>query len=176
MDAAFLRDSRYILAAAFGTPISQPRIVRRKHVRTTAIRRASAHRSTRLRPLRRVLPRPDRPPRIPGACERARDRRISALAMAQSLFPRYADAQTISFTDSRIKAKYVDYPSPGGNSGKMRGYLVQPSGHGQVSVCARDPREPRSESVRRGRRTSRGRCGFRRARARRAGARRRLSR
>src|SRR5215471_16520586 len=52
---------------------------------------------------------------------------VSALAMAQSLFPRYADAQTISFTDSRIKAKYVDYASPGGNSGKMRGYLVQPA-------------------------------------------------
>src|SRR6516165_750136 len=52
---------------------------------------------------------------------------VSALALAQSLFPRYADAQTISFTDSRIKAKYVDYASPGGNSGKMRGYLVQPA-------------------------------------------------
>jgi carboxymethylenebutenolidase len=52
---------------------------------------------------------------------------VSALAMAQSLFPRYADAQTISFTDSRVKAKYVDYASPGGNSGKMRGYLVQPA-------------------------------------------------
>ena len=52
---------------------------------------------------------------------------VSALAMAQSLFPRYADAQTISFTDSRIKAKYVDYDSPGGNSGKMRGYLVHPA-------------------------------------------------
>ena len=52
---------------------------------------------------------------------------VSALAMAQALFPRYADAQTISFTDSRIKAKYVDYASPGGNSGKMRGYLVQPA-------------------------------------------------
>ena len=56
---------------------------------------------------------------------------VSALAMAQALFPRYADAQTISFTDSRIKAKYVDYGSPGGNSGKMRGYLVQPSGAGK---------------------------------------------
>ena len=55
---------------------------------------------------------------------------VSALAMAQLLFPRYAEAQTISFTDSRIKAKYVDYPSPGGNSGKMRGYLVQPTGNG----------------------------------------------
>jgi len=49
------------------------------------------------------------------------------LAMAQALLPRYAQAQTISFTDQRIKAQYVTYPSPGGNSGQMRGYLVQPS-------------------------------------------------
>lgn len=55
---------------------------------------------------------------------------ISALWMAQALFPRYAEAQTISFTDSRIRAKYVDYPSPGGTSGEMRGYLVQPDGEG----------------------------------------------
>src|SRR4029453_3990017 len=54
----------------------------------------------------------------------------SALTMAQSLLPRYAEAQTISFTDPRIKGKYVTYPSPGGNSGTMRGYLVQPSGAG----------------------------------------------
>jgi len=55
---------------------------------------------------------------------------ISALAMAQALLPRYAKAQTISFTDKRIKARYVNYDSPGGNSGKMRGYLVQPAGPG----------------------------------------------
>ncbi len=55
---------------------------------------------------------------------------VSALAMAQALFPRYAEAQTISFTDARIKARYVDYASPGGGSGKMRGYLVQPAGNG----------------------------------------------
>ena len=54
----------------------------------------------------------------------------SALAMAQALLPRYADAQTISFTDARIKARYVDYESLGGTSGKMRGYLVQPSESG----------------------------------------------
>jgi len=54
----------------------------------------------------------------------------SALAMAQALLPRYAQAQTISFTDERMKARYVDYPSPGGNSGMMRGYLVQPAGTG----------------------------------------------
>jgi carboxymethylenebutenolidase len=52
------------------------------------------------------------------------------LAMAQALMPRYAAAQTISFTDPRIKAQYVTYPSPGGNSGQMRGYLVQPTGTG----------------------------------------------
>lgn len=55
---------------------------------------------------------------------------VSALAMAQALLPRYAQAQTISFTDQRIKALYVTYPSPGGTSGTMRGYLVQPSGKG----------------------------------------------
>jgi len=54
----------------------------------------------------------------------------SGLAMAQSLLPNYAQAQTISFTDPRIKARYVDYDSPGGNSGTMRGYLVQPAGDG----------------------------------------------
>lgn len=54
----------------------------------------------------------------------------SALAMAEALLPRYAEAQLISFTDPRIKARYVDYDSPGGTSGRMRGYLVQPSGSG----------------------------------------------
>ena len=55
---------------------------------------------------------------------------VGGLAMAQALFPRYADAQTVSFTDPKIKARYVTYPSPGGTSGNMRGYLVQPAGAG----------------------------------------------
>ena len=55
---------------------------------------------------------------------------VSGLAMAQALLPRYAQAMTISFTDERIKPTYVEYPSPGGTSGEMRGYLVQPSGEG----------------------------------------------
>jgi carboxymethylenebutenolidase len=59
---------------------------------------------------------------------------VGGLAMAQALLPRYAQAQTISFTDSRIKANYVTYPSPGGNSGTMRGYLVQPAGNGPFPV------------------------------------------
>ena len=55
---------------------------------------------------------------------------VSALAAAESLLPRYANAQTISFTDTRIKAQYITYASPDGNSGTMRGYLVQPTGKG----------------------------------------------
>jgi carboxymethylenebutenolidase len=55
---------------------------------------------------------------------------VGGLAMAQALLPRYAHAQTVSFTDNRIKAQYVTYPSPGGSSGQMRGYLVQPAGQG----------------------------------------------
>src|SRR5713226_278744 len=55
---------------------------------------------------------------------------VAGLAMAQALLPRYAQAQTISFTDQRMKAQYVSYPSPGGNSGTLRGYLAQPAGQG----------------------------------------------
>lgn len=54
----------------------------------------------------------------------------AGLAMAYGLLPDYARAQTISFTDSRIKANYVQYPSPGGNAEMMRGYLAQPAGQG----------------------------------------------
>lgn len=59
---------------------------------------------------------------------------VGGLAMAQALMPHYARAQTISFTDERIKATYVTYPSPGGSSGQMRGYLVQPKGNGPFPV------------------------------------------
>lgn len=55
---------------------------------------------------------------------------VSGLAMAQALLPRYANAQMVSFTDKRMSATYVTYDSPGGNSGKMRGYLVKPAGDG----------------------------------------------
>jgi len=55
---------------------------------------------------------------------------VPALSMAQALLPRYAEAAVVSFNDDRIKARYVEYPSPGGNSGEMRGYLVQPAGDG----------------------------------------------
>jgi carboxymethylenebutenolidase len=55
---------------------------------------------------------------------------VSAISMAMSLLPNYAEAQQISFTDERMKGRYVDYPSPGGTSGKMRGYLATPAGDG----------------------------------------------
>lgn len=56
---------------------------------------------------------------------------VSGLAMAQALLPRYAEAQEVLFTDDRIKARYVDYDSPGGTSGAMRGYLAQPNREGE---------------------------------------------
>ncbi len=55
---------------------------------------------------------------------------VSGLIMAQALMPRYAEAQTISFTDERIKPTYITYPSEGGSSGEMQGYLVTPTGDG----------------------------------------------
>jgi carboxymethylenebutenolidase len=55
---------------------------------------------------------------------------VGGIAMATSLLPRYAEAAMIKFTDPRIKATYVEYDSPGGNSGRMRGYLVRPTGDG----------------------------------------------
>jgi carboxymethylenebutenolidase len=59
---------------------------------------------------------------------------VGGLAMAQALMPRYANAQTISFTDERMVGRYVTYPSPGGNSGTMRGYLAAPKGKGPFPV------------------------------------------
>ena len=60
-------------------------------------------------------------------------RRAGAMGMvaaAVALLPDYAKAQQISFTDARIKAAYVTYPSPGGNADSVRGYLVQPASPG----------------------------------------------
>jgi carboxymethylenebutenolidase len=62
--------------------------------------------------------------------ERAGAVAVTGVAMANALLPNYAEAQEILFTDERIKATWVNYPSPGGNSGEMRGYLVQPVGEG----------------------------------------------
>lgn len=45
---------------------------------------------------------------------------------AKAMLPDYSKTVTVSFTDERIQARYVEYDSPGGN-GRMRGYLVTPS-------------------------------------------------
>jgi carboxymethylenebutenolidase len=51
---------------------------------------------------------------------------VTALSILESLNPRFAEAQQIANDDARIKASYVEYPSPLGY-GKLRGYLVQPA-------------------------------------------------
>jgi carboxymethylenebutenolidase len=63
--------------------------------------------------------------------ERAAVLGAGALAVAHGLLPNYALAETIPFTDDRIKATYATYPSPGGTCETMRGYLVQPAGTGK---------------------------------------------
>jgi carboxymethylenebutenolidase len=51
---------------------------------------------------------------------------LSAEALLEALNPKFAQAQEIKDNDPRIKATFVEYPSPHGN-GKIRGYLVQPA-------------------------------------------------
>lgn len=62
--------------------------------------------------------------------ERAAAAAAAGVAMASALMPDYASAQEVLFTDERIRANWIEYESPGGVSGKMRGYLVQPAGDG----------------------------------------------
>ena len=51
---------------------------------------------------------------------------LTAEGLLEALNPRFAEAQQIADNDPRIKASFVEYPSPNGN-GKIRGYLVQPA-------------------------------------------------
>jgi len=51
---------------------------------------------------------------------------VTATMLLDMLNPRFAEAQQIKTDDPRIKARYVEYPSPDGY-GKMRGYLVMPA-------------------------------------------------
>jgi carboxymethylenebutenolidase len=50
---------------------------------------------------------------------------MSGAAILDALNPKFAEAQQIEPTDSRIKAEYVEIPAPG--YGKLRGYLVKPA-------------------------------------------------
>jgi carboxymethylenebutenolidase len=51
---------------------------------------------------------------------------LTAEGLLEALSPKFAEAQQIALDDPRIKANYVEYPSPAGY-GKIRGYLVQPA-------------------------------------------------
>ncbi len=55
---------------------------------------------------------------------------MGGLAMALGLLPDYAQACQVSFNDERITAEYVVFPSPGGNSEELRGYLARPKADG----------------------------------------------
>lgn len=55
---------------------------------------------------------------------------VTGLAMAKALLPNYALAQEVKPNDERIQTEYIDYDSPGGNSGKLKGYIAQPKGKG----------------------------------------------
>jgi carboxymethylenebutenolidase len=50
----------------------------------------------------------------------------TAAMLLEALSPRFAEAQQVPKDDGRIKAEYLEYPSPEG-SGTMRGYLVRPA-------------------------------------------------
>jgi carboxymethylenebutenolidase len=49
---------------------------------------------------------------------------MSAAALLDALNPKFAEAQQVAKDDKRLKAEYVEYPSPQG-SGTMRGYLAR---------------------------------------------------
>jgi len=51
---------------------------------------------------------------------------LTAEGLLQALSPRFAEAQQISGSDSRISARYIEFPSPKGY-GTVRGYLVKPA-------------------------------------------------
>jgi carboxymethylenebutenolidase len=51
---------------------------------------------------------------------------LTAVGILEALSPKFAEAQQVAKDDKRIKAEYVEYPSPQGN-GTMRGYLVRPA-------------------------------------------------
>ena len=49
----------------------------------------------------------------------------TALGLLEALSPKFAQAQQIAPSDERLRAEFVELPSPKGN-GKVRGYLVRP--------------------------------------------------
>ena len=51
---------------------------------------------------------------------------VTAGMLLDALNPNFAEAQQVPKDDKRLRAEYIEYPSPQG-SGKMRGYLVRPA-------------------------------------------------
>ncbi len=51
---------------------------------------------------------------------------VTAGMLLDALNPNFAEAQQVPKDDKRLRAEYLEYPSPQG-SGKMRGYLVRPA-------------------------------------------------
>jgi carboxymethylenebutenolidase len=51
---------------------------------------------------------------------------MTAAMLLDLLNPKFAEAQKVARDDARLKAEYLDYPSPDG-TGKMRGYFVRPA-------------------------------------------------
>jgi carboxymethylenebutenolidase len=52
---------------------------------------------------------------------------VTAAGLLEALSPRFAEAEQVAKTDSRIRAESVEFPSPQGY-GTGRGYLVRPAG------------------------------------------------
>ena len=51
---------------------------------------------------------------------------MTAGMLLDALSPKFAEAQQVPKDDTRLRAEYVEYPSPQG-SGTMKGYLVRPA-------------------------------------------------
>ena len=137
-------------------------------------RSADRHRSACLRPVRRVLPRPHRPARIPGARERAswsavsRWRRRCSRAMWKRKPCRSRTRASRPSTSSTHR--------PAATPARCAATSCSRRGDGPFPSVLVIHENRGLESVRRGRRAARGRGRVPRAGARRAGARRRLSR
>ena len=93
------------------------------------------------------------------------------------LNPQFAAAQQVPKDDKRLKTEYVEYPSPQGNTGKTKGYLVRPANAtGKLPAILVDPRESRAQPAHRRHRAPPGARQLHDLRARRPGRARRLPR
>ena len=102
---------------------------------------------------------------------------VTAAAMLESLRPELrAGRSRCRRTTRAFTPSTSTYPSPQGIRATMRGYFARPAtATRQAAGRRRHPREPRPQSVHRGRRAPARRRELRRVRARRADAGRRLS-